>query len=74
MWRSWLPAFARFPLLFGREKGAVVEASHGGDWYTGERYAGPKSFETPSEWRAFAGHYRNRSSTASSTAGGASAR
>lgn len=55
------PAFARFPLLFGREKEAVVEASHGGDWYVGERYTGPKSFETPPEWRAFAGHYRNDS-------------
>lgn len=55
------PAFARFPLLFGREKGAVVEASHGGDWYRGERYTGPESFEMPVEWRAFAGHYRNDS-------------
>ena len=53
------PAFARFPLLFGREKEAVVEVIHGGDWYAGERYAGPRTFDPPAEWRAYAGHYRN---------------
>ena len=56
------PGFALFALSFGRnEKDAVVEAIHGEDWYTGERYAGPRTFETPAEWRAFAGHYRNDS-------------
>lgn len=53
------PAFERFPLVFGRGGDAVVEASHGGDWYAGERYTGPRTFETPPEWRAYAGHYRN---------------
>lgn len=53
------PGFALFPLSFGRAKDAVVEASHGGDWYAGERYAGPRTFEMPAEWRAYAGHYRN---------------
>ncbi|HEX7181667.1 MAG TPA: serine hydrolase domain-containing protein [Thermoanaerobaculia bacterium] len=53
------PDFELFPLSFGRENDAVVEASHGGDWYAGERYAGPRVFETPPEWRAYAGHYRN---------------
>jgi hypothetical protein len=52
-------AFALFPLSFGRQDDAVVEASHGGDWYAGERYTGPRTFETPAEWRAYAGHYRN---------------
>ncbi|MES1241463.1 MAG: serine hydrolase domain-containing protein [Acidobacteriota bacterium] len=56
------PDFALFALGFGRDgKGAVVEASYGEDWYAGERYAGPRAFETPAEWRAFAGHYRNDS-------------
>jgi D-alanyl-D-alanine carboxypeptidase len=56
------PDFALFALSFGRdEKGAVVEASHGADWYAGERYTGPRAFESPAEWRAFAGHYRNDS-------------
>jgi hypothetical protein len=55
------PDFVFFPLSFGREKDAVVEASCGPDWYAGERYAGPRSFEAPAEWKAFAGHYRNDS-------------
>lgn len=53
------PDFRLFPLSFGRDKDAVVEVSHGGDWYAGERYTGPKTFETPPEWRAYAGHYRD---------------
>lgn len=53
------PAFALFPLAFERDGTAVVEASHGGDWYAGERYKGPRTFEAPPEWRAYAGHYRN---------------
>ncbi|HWM91523.1 MAG TPA: serine hydrolase domain-containing protein [Thermoanaerobaculia bacterium] len=52
-------AFPLFPLSFGREGNAVVEVSYGGDWYAGERYTGPKTFETPPEWQAWAGHYRN---------------
>lgn len=53
------PDFALFPLTFGREGGPVVEASHGGDWYAGQRYKGPRTFEAPAEWQAYAGHYRN---------------
>ncbi len=53
------PAFELFPLGFEREENAVVEVSHGGDWYTGERYTGPRTFDTPAEWSAYAGHYRN---------------
>jgi D-alanyl-D-alanine carboxypeptidase len=56
------PDFALFALSFGRDvRGAVVEASYGADWYAGERYAGPRTFESPAEWQAFAGHYRNDS-------------
>jgi CubicO group peptidase (beta-lactamase class C family) len=56
------PEFALFALSFGRDvKGAVVEASYGSDWYAGERYTGPRTFEAPAEWQAFAGHYRNDS-------------
>ncbi|HEX3131386.1 MAG TPA: hypothetical protein VH394_28875, partial [Thermoanaerobaculia bacterium] len=56
------PDFALFALSFGRdEKGAVKEAIYGPDWYAGERYAGSRTFETPAEWKAFAGHYRNDS-------------
>jgi D-alanyl-D-alanine carboxypeptidase len=53
------PSFALFPLAFEREGLAVVQVSHGGDWYAGERYKGPRRFESPAEGRAFSGHYRN---------------
>lgn len=53
------PAFALYPLTFERDGGKVVEVGHGGDWYAGERYKGPRTFETPSEYPAYAGHYRN---------------
>lgn len=56
------PDFALFTLGFVRDdKNAVTEAIYGEDWYAGERYKGPRTFETPAEWRAFAGHYRNDS-------------
>src|SRR6185503_19039826 len=35
------PDFDLFTLSFGRDKDVVVEAFHGGDWWTNERYAGP---------------------------------
>ncbi len=34
------PNFSRFLLRFGRENGVVVEAFHGADWYTNDRYTG----------------------------------
>lgn len=52
------PDFALFLLGFGREGGKVVEAFHGPDWYPGERYAGPRTFDYPKEWDAYPGHYR----------------
>lgn len=52
-------AFEQFPLSFGRAGKLVVEVSHGNDWYAGERYPGPRTFETPPELKAYAGHYRN---------------
>src|SRR5207245_1482395 len=55
------PDFPLFPLRFGRDKGAVVEAFYGSDWYVNERYAGPKQFEFPREWDAYPGHYRTSS-------------
>jgi D-alanyl-D-alanine carboxypeptidase len=55
------PDFELFLLEFGRDHNAVVEAFHGPRWFTNDRYAGPKTFEYPKEWDAFAGHYRNDS-------------
>ncbi len=48
-----------FLLHFGREEGQVVEAFHGPDWYAGEGYAGPRTFDSPPAWSAYPGHYRS---------------
>ncbi|MGH9970378.1 MAG: serine hydrolase domain-containing protein [Pyrinomonadaceae bacterium] len=55
------PDFDLFTLGFGREKELVVEAFHGSDWWTNERYSGQRNFEYPKEWEAFTGHYRSDS-------------
>jgi len=51
------PDFALFLLRFGRENGEVVEAHHGPDWYTNERYSDQTTFDYPQEWEAYPGHY-----------------
>jgi hypothetical protein len=38
-----------------------VEAFHGGDWYTNERYTGPTAFPYPPEWDRYLGRYRSYS-------------
>ena len=54
------PDFALFPLRFSRDAtGTVVELTHGGDWYATDHYEGARTFETPPEWTAYAGHYRS---------------
>lgn len=55
------PAFDRFALGFGREGTAVVEAFHGAEWWTNERYTGPKTFEYPKEWNAYLGRFQSDS-------------
>ncbi len=52
------PDFALFLLRFDRVQGKVIEAFHGPDWYAGERYEGPRAFDTPAKWAAYPGHYR----------------
>jgi CubicO group peptidase (beta-lactamase class C family) len=52
------PAWVRALLTFGRHAEQVVEAFHGNDWYTGEHYSGPDTFDSPPEWAAYVGHYR----------------
>ncbi len=54
------PDYDRFVLSFGRhpDTGDVVELFHGAAWHVNDRYQGPTSFDTPSEWEAFPGHYR----------------
>jgi len=58
------PTLSRFLFVFGRAdakdpKSAVVELGWGGDWYAGRRYSGPTRFDSPKEWDAYLGHYRN---------------
>jgi len=55
------PDFEMFTLDFGRDQNAVVEAFHGADWFTNDRYTGQKTFSYPTEWNAYVGHYRNDS-------------
>jgi D-alanyl-D-alanine carboxypeptidase len=61
------PAFETFRLVFGREEGKVVEVGHGADWYAHERYKGPRTFDYPKEWDAYAGRYRHESAWYGST-------
>ena len=53
------PDLELFLLGFGRANNKVVEAFHGTNWWTNERYQGPKSFDYPATWDAFAGSYRS---------------
>jgi hypothetical protein len=53
------PDFAHFMLCFGREKGQVVEAFHGPQWYTNLRYTGLTTFDNPQAWDAFTGQYHS---------------
>jgi D-alanyl-D-alanine carboxypeptidase len=55
------PDFELFRLVFGREEGKVVEVGHGSDWYTNDRYEGPRAFDHPKGWDAYAGRYRHES-------------
>ncbi|MGI8898978.1 MAG: serine hydrolase domain-containing protein [Pyrinomonadaceae bacterium] len=55
------PDYDLFNLSFGRDKDVVVEAFHGADWWTNERYSGPKFFEYPKEWDSLTGRYRSDS-------------
>jgi CubicO group peptidase (beta-lactamase class C family) len=61
------PEFELFRLVFTREGGKVVEVGHGADWYTNDRYKGPRTFEYPKEWDAYAGRYRHESAWYGST-------
>ena len=52
------PGLEQYLLEFGRDGERVVEVFHGADWYVGEGYTGPESFDYPAEWESFPGHYR----------------
>lgn len=63
------PGFRLFLLQFGREAtkansqeaAPVVEVFYGSEWFTNDRYTGPRTFETPKEWQDYVGHYRSYS-------------
>src|SRR5215212_7921379 len=55
------PDFDTFLLGFVRENQQVTQAYHGANWYLGEKYTGPKTFDTKKEWEGFVGHYNNDS-------------
>jgi CubicO group peptidase (beta-lactamase class C family) len=55
------PDFELFALSFARQQEAVVEAFHGGSWWTNEKYKGARGFEAPQEWNAYVGRYRSDS-------------
>jgi CubicO group peptidase (beta-lactamase class C family) len=55
------PDFDTYLLGFVRENQQVTQAVYGPDWYLGEKYTGPKTFEAKKEWDAFVGHYHNDS-------------
>jgi D-alanyl-D-alanine carboxypeptidase len=55
------PDFETFLLGFVRENRQVTQAFHGPNWYLGEKYTGPKTFETKKDWEGFVGHYTNDS-------------
>src|SRR5215204_3159159 len=55
------PDFDTFLLGFVRENQQVTQAYHGANWYLGEKYTGPKTFDTKKEWESFVGHYNNDS-------------
>ena len=39
----------------------MTDLVHGPEWLFGPRYSGTREFTYPSEWDAYAGHYRNDS-------------
>ncbi|HEY0728410.1 MAG TPA: serine hydrolase domain-containing protein [Pyrinomonadaceae bacterium] len=55
------PAFDLYVLGFVRENRLVTQVFHGPDWYMGERYTGPRTFEARKDWEGFVGHYYNDS-------------
>jgi len=46
-------------ISFDRQDGKVVELFLDGEWFPNERYSGPRTFDYPKEWDAFAGDYQN---------------
>jgi hypothetical protein len=52
-------SLSKFFFVFARDRGKVTEVSWGAEWYIAAGYTGPKKFDTPSEYAAYAGRYVN---------------
>ena len=50
---------AEYFFVFTRDAGKVTELAYGPGWYTNSAYTGPKQFDTPPEYAAYAGRYVN---------------
>ena len=50
--------FPLYPLQFAGDSTGMAEVWYGDEWYTNERYQGPKTFTYPAAWKAYTGHYR----------------
>jgi D-alanyl-D-alanine carboxypeptidase len=55
------PDFDRAPLKVLVQEDAPPEACYGSQWFWGEGYTGPASFDYPAEWDSYAGHYHTYS-------------
>lgn len=55
------PPLDRYLFRFERDRGRVVELSHGSDWYSNARYKGKRGFPHHPEWDGLVGHYRTHS-------------
>ena len=57
------PEFELFPFVFDSKAKTVA---HGGRFWMGEQYSGPREFRLPPSWNAFVGHYKSDSPWAGS--------
>ena len=54
------PGYDRFAFHFQRDDdGAITGLTYGAHWFPTDGYSGPTSFQTPSAWAAYPGHYRS---------------
>ncbi len=50
--------FALYPIQFAGDSTGMSEVWYGDQWYTNQRYHGPKTFNYPAAWKSYPGHYR----------------
>ncbi len=50
--------FPLYPLQFAGDSTGMSEVWYGDQWFTNQRYHGPRTFTYPAAWKAYPGHYR----------------